>query len=139
MQDELGDGWKDVLGEDWKEDVGGDGWGQYYRIDRDNPEKSDKPFHPTGEKFKVDWDAVYPVKDNAKLSDYPEGSELHTAAKEFQSSYKDFLGKIEYSFDGHPDRLIPAIGGMFKLKYGAERIMKNPIPGEEGVNGAPIF
>jgi hypothetical protein len=139
LQDELGDGWKDVLGEDWKEDVGGDGYGQYYRIDKNNPENSDKPFKPTGEKFEVDWDAVYPAKTNAKLSDYPQGSELYTAAKQFQSDYKDFLGKIEYSFDGHPESLMPAIGGMFKLKYQAEQIIKNPIPGEEGVNGAPIF
>lgn len=139
LQDQLGDGWKEVLGEDWKEDVGGDGWGQYYRIDKDNPENSDKPMLPTGEKFKVDWDAVYPAKTNAKLSDYPQESELYTAAKQFQCSYKDFLAEIEYSFDGHPEKLIPAIGGMFKLKYEAERIIKNPIPGEEAVNGAPIF
>lgn len=139
LQDELGDGWKEVLGEDWKEDVGGDGCGQYYRIDRNNPEKSDKPMFPTGEKFKVDWDAVYPAKKNAQLSDYPEGSELYTAAQQFQSDYKDFLAQIEKSFDGHPNNLIPAIGGMFKLKYQAERLIKNPIPGEDGVNGAPIF
>ena len=139
LQDELGEGWKEVLGEDWKEDVGGDGYGQYYRIDKDNPENSDKPMLPTGEKFKVDWDAVYPAKKNAQLNDYPQGSELHAAAQEFQSSYKDFLAKIEYSFDGHPENLMPAIGGMFKLKSQAERIIKNPIPGEDGVNGAPIF
>ncbi len=139
LQDQLGDGWKEVLGEDWQEDVGGDGWGQYYRIDKDNPLDSDKPFKPTGEKFKIDWDAVYPAKTNAKLSDYPEGSELYTAAKQFQSGYKDFLAEIEYSFDGHPEKLIPAIGDMFKLKSKAEQIIKNPIPGEEGVNGAPIF
>ncbi len=139
LQDELGEGWKEVLGEDWKEDVGGDGYGQYYRIDKNNPENSDKPMFPTGEKFKIDWDAVYPAKKNAQLSDYPQGSELHIAAQEFQSEYKDFLAKIENSFDGHPENLMPAIGGMFKLKYQAERIIKNPIPGEDGVNGAPIF
>ena len=113
--------------------------GKYYVVDKDNPENSDQPGNPTGGKFTVDWEAVYPVKTNAKLSDYPKGSELYTAAQDFYAAYRKFLADIEYSFDGHPENLIPAVGGMFRLKYQAERIIKNPIPGEDGVNAAPIF
>lgn len=113
--------------------------GQYYVIDQDKPQNSDTPDNPTGQKFKVDWDAVYPIKENAKLSDYPEGSELYSAAQEFQSAYSEFLSKIEFSFNGHPEQLLPAVGGMFRLRYHAERLIKNPIPGMDGVNGAPIF
>ncbi len=113
--------------------------GQYYRVDKENPENSDQPGHPTGEKFTVDWDAVYNVKTNAKLSDYPKGSELYAAAQEFYGAYRKFLADIEHAFDGHPEELIPAIGGMFRLKYQAERLIKNPIPETDGVNAAPIF
>ncbi len=116
--------------------------GRYYQIDRDNPDDSDQPNYPRGinlNKEQLDWDAVYPIKANAKLRDYPENCELYHLAKAFQANYQEFLGKIEYAFDGHPEELIPAIGGMFKLKYYAEQIVKNPIPGQEGVNGAPIF
>lgn len=113
--------------------------GQSYVINTSDPELSDKPHHPTGEKFTVDWDAVYPVKPNAKLSDYPKGSELYEAAKDFRREYSEFLSKIEYSFDGHPEALIPAVGGMFRLKDKANLLMRNPIPGLEGVNAAPIF
>ncbi|MEL7417663.1 MAG: ferritin-like protein [Cyanobacteria bacterium J06629_2] len=113
--------------------------GQYYVIDREDPEQSDLPGHPTGEKFAVDWDAVYPIIENPKLSDYPEGSELNTAAQEFLASYTDFLGKLEFAFDGNPAALIPAVGGMFRLKYLAEKIIKNPVPGMPEVNGAPVY
>ncbi len=113
--------------------------GRYYVVDKDNPEKSDKPDYPTGGKFTVDWDAVYPVKTNASLTDYPDGSELSTAAKDFQSAYSKFLADIEYAFDGYPQYLIPAVGGMFRLKDRINSLIRNPIPTMDGVNAAPIF
>ncbi|MBW4638254.1 MAG: ferritin-like protein [Gloeocapsa sp. UFS-A4-WI-NPMV-4B04] len=114
--------------------------GQYYVIDKDDPTtKSDQPNQPTGKHFTVDWDSVYPIKENAALSDYPDGSEVRQAALDFQSAYSEFLTKIQYSFDGHPEHLIPAVGGMFRLKEQANTLMRNPIPGTPGVNAAPIF
>ncbi|MEM7758892.1 MAG: ferritin-like protein [Cyanobacteria bacterium P01_A01_bin.40] len=113
--------------------------GQYYVVDQERPSQSDKPEHPTGGTFTVDWGAVYPLKENAKLSDYSGQPELHQAAQDFQSAYSNFLAEIENSFDGHPEALLPAVGGMFKLKYQAERLIKNPIVGLDGVNAAPVF
>ena len=120
-------------------DDGDENYGQYYVVNEDEPEKSDRPGYPSGGKFKVDWDAVYPIKDNVKLSDYPEGSEVYEAAQEFQSAYSKFLAQIEFSFNGHPEKLLPAVGGMFHLKYQAERLVKNPIPGIDGVHAAPVY
>ncbi len=114
--------------------------GRYYIVNRDDPEQSDRPHEPTGEFFTVDWDAVYPIKENAKLSDYPVGTEVYEAAKDFQSAYSKFLKDIEYAFDGHPEELIPAVGGMFRLKEQASYLMRNPIPdNKDGLNAAPIF
>ncbi|MEH2066706.1 MAG: ferritin-like protein [Nostoc sp.] len=113
--------------------------GQYYTIDKDDPTKSDEPDNPTGAHFTVDWNAVYPIKDNAKLSDYPQGSEVQAAASEFQSAYSRFLADIQYAFDGHPEHLIPAVGGMFRLKEQANNLMRNPIPGSPEVHAAPVF
>lgn len=113
--------------------------GRYYTIDKDNPENSDRPNEPTGGSFKVDWDAVYPLKENASLSDYPEGTELYAAAKEFESSYRIFLADLEHAFDGHPAALIPAVGGMFRLKEQANTLIRNPIHGMDGDHAAPIF
>ncbi|MEA5515807.1 ferritin-like protein [Nodularia sp. UHCC 0506] len=112
---------------------------QYYIVNKDEPEQSDHPDHPTGGHFDVDWEAVYPLKTNATLSDYPEGSELYIAAQGFQTAYSDFLAEIEDSFDGHPEKLIPAVGGMFRLKEQANNLIRNPIPGMNGINAAPIF
>ena len=113
--------------------------GQYYVVDKNNPLNSDQPDHPTGETFTLDWDAVYPVKTNARLSDYPEGSELYNAAQEFQKAYSHFLAQIEFSFNGHPEKLLPAVGGMFRLRDLANSLIRNPIPGMDSVNAAPIY
>ena len=112
---------------------------KYYIVNRHEPEESDRPNEPTGESFKVDWDAVYPLQPNAKLNDYPQGSEVYEAALKFQKGYSKFLADIEYAFDGHPEMLIPAVGGMFRLKEQASQLIRNPIPGMSGVNAAPIF
>ncbi len=117
--------------------------GKYYVIDRENPRNSDLPDNPTGEEFTVDWDAVYPVMEDitlSKLSNYCEpDSELYTHALEFQQAYSNFLAKIEYSFNGHPEQLLPAVGSMFRLKELANSLIRNPIPGSDGKNAGPIY
>lgn len=114
--------------------------GQYYVIDKDDPLQSDQPDHPSGDSFTVDWDGVYPVLENAQITDYPEGSEVYAAGEDFHKAYKRFLGDIEKAFNGHPHLLLHAIGGMFKLRDLAERLIRNPIPGrEDGAHAAPIY
>ncbi len=113
--------------------------GRYYVIDKNNPLNSDQPGSPTGETFTVDWDAVYPVKQDATLSDYPQGSQVYDYAEKFQQGYRQFLAQIEFSFNGHPEKLLPAVGGMFKLRDLATNLIRNPIPGMDGVNAAPIY
>lgn len=115
------------------------GEGQYYVIDKNDPERSDSPGQPTGASFKVDWDEVYPLKENASLSDYDPGTEVYKAAQDFESAYRIFLEKLEHAFDGHPEALIPAVGGMFRLKEQANSLIRNPIRGMDGDHAAPIF
>ncbi|QYX31283.1 ferritin-like domain-containing protein [Sphaerospermopsis torques-reginae] len=117
--------------------------GRYYVIDKEDPTKSDQPNHPTGETFTVDWDAVYPVMENltlSKLRNYCDAdSELYAHALEFQQAYSRFLAEIEYSFNGHPEQLLPAVGSMFRLKELANSLIRNPIPGLNGVNAGPVY
>lgn len=113
--------------------------GRYYKIDKNDPENSDQPGHPTGETFKVDWDEVYPVLTDAKLENYKDTPELYAAAQQFQTAYSQFLADIEAAFDGNPEKLIPAVGGMFRLKEQANLLIRNEIPGMNGVHAAPIY
>jgi len=113
--------------------------GRYYIIDKEELLNSDQPGYPSGETFTVDWGAVYPVLENATLSDYPEGSELYTAGSEFQQAYRHLLAELECSFNGRPERLLPAVGGMLRLKDLANHLICTPIPERYGVNAAPIY
>ena len=117
--------------------------GKYYVIDKNDPRSSDLPDNPTGAEFTVDWDAVYPVMDNitlSKLRNYCEpDSELYLHALEFQQAYSNFLAEIEDSFNGNPEKLLPAVGSMFRLKELATSLIRNPIPGLDGVHAGPIY
>jgi len=99
----------------------------------------DQPNKPTGHRFEVDWDAVYPVKRNPRVADYPEGSELRSAAEQFNGVYLGLLGYLTQAYSGRPDLLIPAVGEMFRIKERAYQLIRNPLPGAEGVNAGPTF
>jgi hypothetical protein len=106
--------------------------GRYYQA-------GDTHDHPTGPPLKVDWDAAYPVKTNARLDDYPEGSELRAAAVEFNEFYGDFLTLLTEAYTGQPNLLLEAVPYMFRIRDKLVRLIHNPIPGVEGVNAAPTF
>jgi ferritin-like protein len=106
--------------------------GRYYQ-------QGDTADEPTGPPVNTDWEAVFPLKRNARLDDYPEGSELRAAAEDFNRQYGEFLALLSRAFSGQPDLLIEAVAGMFRLKERMSTLIRNPIPGQEGVNGAPTF
>jgi len=106
--------------------------GRYYQ-------KGDQVGQPTGPPLDIDWGAVYPVMRNARLADYPEGSELYAAARKFNESYADFLGFLTQAYNGHPELLIEAVWRMFDIREDISRLMHNPVPQRHGVYGAPTF
>lgn len=106
--------------------------GRYYRV-------GDDADHPTGPHLRVDWDAVYPVKRNARVEDYPEGSELRAAALDFNLRYAEFLRFLTQAYTGRPELLLEAVVEMFRIKEQMNMLIRNPIPGMDGVNAAPTF
>ncbi len=94
---------------------------------------------PTGEPLDVVWDAVYNMKTDPKLADYPVGSELRKRAEAFNMAYFEFLTKLHNAFNGRPDLLVSATGNMFDLKRLAMALIKNPLPGDESKNAGPTF
>jgi hypothetical protein len=108
--------------------------GRYYQ-------KGDQPGCPTGPPLDIDWDAVYPVLKNARLENYPEGSELYAAAIQFNESYADFLWFLTQAYTGHPEFLLEAVWRMFRLRDGMNRLIHNPISRNDGPisrNDGPI-
>jgi hypothetical protein len=99
----------------------------------------DVPGSPSGLPLEVDWDAVLPIKTNARLTDYPAGSELHAGAEAFNAYYADFLALLTRAFRGEPGLLVEAVGGMFRIKELAYQLMRQPIDGVAGPNAAPTF
>lgn len=106
--------------------------GRYYQ-------PGDLPDSPSGAKLAVEWDKVYPAKVNARMSDYPAGSELAGAAAEFNADYGRFLALLTRAFDGEPSRLEEAVWHMFRLRDGFTRLIRNPLPGSDGRHAAPTF
>jgi len=106
--------------------------GRYYR-------EGDVAGSPSGLPVDVDWDAVYPIKTNARVADYPEGSELRRAAEAFNGEYAGFLALLTRAFQGEPALLNDAMGGMFRLKDLAGQLMRQPLDAAGTDHAAPTF
>lgn len=96
---------------------------------------------PTGDSFEVDYDAVYPIKVNAKASDYADDLKLSQLNQNFNREYSRMLTQIAAAFNGNPDALYTAIlNGMHDMVDIAREMMKTPIANDQnGLNGAPSF
>ncbi len=101
--------------------------------------KSDQPGHPTGPAIDIDWNAVYPVKSNARLADYADDPQLWAAAKAFNDDYAAFLALLTSAFKGNPQTLMPAVTKMFKLRDKFNQLVRHPLPGDTGENASPTF
>lgn len=106
--------------------------GQYYL-------PPDRPNEPTGPRLQVDYDAAYPVKVNPRITDYPAGSELRAAAEEFNERYAAFLGMLTRAYTGQPALLLEAVWEMFRIRDRVVRLVRNPVPGQDGVHAGPTF
>ena len=64
---------------------------------------------PSGETFKVDYDDVFPINENANRSDYEPSSRLATLNNAFNLQYSLMLIQLEQAFNGTPSVLYHAI------------------------------
>ncbi|MBO0821006.1 MAG: ferritin-like protein [Nocardiopsaceae bacterium] len=106
--------------------------GRYYQA-------GDDPGSPSGPPLHVSWDDVYPVKASPRLADYPAGSELADAVRGFNADYGAFLALLTRAFTGQPGLLLEAVGAMFRLRDGFNRLVRNPLPGSDGLHAGPTF
>ncbi len=93
---------------------------------------------PSGEAFVVDWTAVYPMRSNPKIDDFPPGSPVRSKMVEFSSKYCEMLATLHRAFNAETDCLSPAISMMFELQSIATELLA--MPSGDGVTTAgPSF
>lgn len=79
---------------------------------------------PTGARVAVDFDAVHPIRPNARATDYPK--DIRTALEAFGHGYRQLLAALEAAFTGHPARMTEAMARMFALRDQARALMQTP-------------
>lgn len=109
------------------------------RFFQTSDDKGDLDPVPTGPALKVDWDAVYPLKADAKMADYAPGSEAAAAAEAFNAAYGDFLALLQRAFTGEPALLLEGVPMMFKLRERMNQLIRNPLGAGSPFNAAPTF
>ena len=103
---------------------------------------TDKPWNdPTGESLEVDYTSVYPIKTNAKSTDYDRNSSLAALNYSFNRQYTQMLLQLEEALNGNPKVLYTAImNGMHGMSDLGITMMGTPIPGDsQGLHGSPTF
>ena len=94
--------------------------GRYYK-------KTDTPKSgPTGKRHEVNWNAVYDMRPNPKMKDYPKGSERWKKTYEFNRNYMSVLNDL-IAPNGEPKQLLTAVVAMYDVKYQAVELMKVPV------------
>lgn len=102
--------------------------GRYYDV-------KDAPGRPSGDRLRMDWDAVWPIRANTRASDFQEGSEIRELLDGFNQAYKEFLTVLHDTFNGQPGLLKTSVPMMYALKYRAQAIARVPIPDSDETVG----
>ena len=93
---------------------------------------------PTGDKFEVDWSAVYNIRSNPDINDYPIDSKARNKMEALAQGYSDMLRMMERSFAGDPTLFGETVGTMFELRHLIKELMAMP-SGDGKTTVGPYF
>ncbi|MCC6316408.1 MAG: ferritin-like protein [Gemmatimonadaceae bacterium] len=94
--------------------------GRHYTA-RDTPRSG-----PTGSRLDVDFDAVYPIRPNARASAHARGTGARRAMDEFRVGYRALLASLERAFNGERTHFTEAIARMFQLHQQGVALARTP-------------
>jgi len=96
---------------------------------------------PTGDAMDVRYDAVYPVKVDAKHAEYAGSPELEKVSYAFNRQYALMLTQLEEALNGNPKVLYTSVmNGMHAVSELGLALVAMPLPGDnQGRNGCPTF
>ena len=93
---------------------------------------------PTGDAIAIDLEGVRPMRSNPRTIDHAPHSPIRAAQEGFNHAYSAMLQLLDRAFNGSPDLLKAAVGGMYELKAQAQALMQ--MPAEDGLETAgPTF
>ncbi len=95
--------------------------------------------YDTSQPVTLDMDHVYDLLEDARLSDYPEGTNVRQLAEECNLAYSNLLRALHLAFNGRPAQLDAAIGLMYELRLLCSRLVQMEAPGRGGKRAAPPF
>ena len=102
-------------------------------------QKGDTPATgPRGKEFAVNWDAVYPMRDNPRAADYAAGSPVRLKIDAFNQMYCDMLRMLHRAFNGEPALMFSTRAGMRDLRTRAEELVQLP-SGDGETTAGPSF
>ncbi|MEO8482203.1 MAG: ferritin-like protein [Acidobacteriota bacterium] len=79
---------------------------------------------PTGRSFDIDWDAVYPMRDNPRSADHAPGTPVREKMDGFNLQYSDMLRGLHRAFNGDPRHMFVTVPAMMPLKARAQELMQ---------------
>ena len=92
-----------------------------------------------GDPIPFDESGVYPMKPNAKISDYQEGTQARVRVEQYAYSYSSLLNALHKSFNGDPDNIQVAMGLMYGLKIEAVSLMSTELGDGTGLTAGPSY
>lgn len=114
----------------------------YYRFEQIKKRryylKGDHPHEPRGGAFPVDFKAVYPIKQDAKIADYRDDPIVEEKARVFNGLYRRFLRKMNDAFNERPDLFKTSYADMFQIRDAMGYLIRKELAGT-GENAAPTF
>ncbi|XP_065839157.1 uncharacterized protein [Oscarella lobularis] len=81
----------------------------------------------TGDAVVFDPNGVYPVMDNARVSDFKKGTRARLFAEGFARSYLDLLNQLHETFNGHPHTAKNSFSTMMALTGKARELVANRV------------
>jgi len=97
----------------------------------------EKQWDYDGDPVPLDETGIYPLRENAHLSDYPENSAEWVKARQFDYSYTGLLRALHRTFNGDPSNIDVAMGLMFTLTIQAQSLVQVEL--DDGTHAAPPF
>ena len=95
---------------------------------------------PSGPAIPINYSDVFNMKTDPVAADYRDHPQLRELNHAFNLIFTQLLNELHRAFNGEPEILEPAVGTMFKLKYAAQELMRNPIPDSpEGYYAGPTW